>query len=253
MIEVKELRKSFGPILAVDGISFSLKQGEVLGFLGPNGAGKSTTMRMLSCFLAPDSGTGTVAGHDIIEEPVQVKRNLGYLAENAPAYDEMTPQALLNFVCDARGMTEEESIPAIEEIAKTCAITSVMFQPIGTLSKGFRRRVGLAQAMIHNPPVLILDEPTDGLDPNQKHDVRELIRKLAAEKCIIISTHILEEVDAICDRIIIISQGKILEDTTPDALRKREGGTLDEIFRKLTTHQIAADVEEEEEETEDES
>lgn len=252
MIEVNELRKSFGPIVAVDGISFSVKQGEVLGFLGPNGAGKSTTMRMLSCFLAPDSGTGTVAEHDILTEPVQVKRKLGYLAENAPAYDEMTPHSLLRFVCDAREMTEEESISAIKEIAEICAIKSVMFQPIGTLSKGFRRRVGLAQALIHNPPVLVLDEPTDGLDPNQKHDVRELIRRLAADKCIIISTHILEEVDAICDRIIIISQGKILEDTTPDALRKREGGTLDEIFRKLTTHQPAADTEVDKEEKEDE-
>lgn len=236
MIEVKELKKTFGPITAVDGVSFAAQKGDVLGFLGPNGAGKSTTMRILSCFLAPDSGTATVAGHDIIKDSVEARRNLGYLAENAPAYDEMTSDSFLRFVCDARGMEKDKTEQAIKEVARSCSIASVLHQPIGTLSKGYRRRLGLAQALVHDPAVLILDEPTDGLDPNQKHDVRELITKLAKEKCIIISTHILEEVEAICNRIVIISKGKILEDTTPADLIAREGGSLDEIFRKLTFH-----------------
>jgi len=242
MIEVKELRKAFGPIVAVDGVSFSVAKGDVLGFLGPNGAGKSTTMRILSCFLPPDSGTATIAGHDIIEEPVEVQRRLGYLAENAPLYEEMTASSFLNFVCETRGINRGERREAIEKVAETCSIESVMFQPIGTLSKGYRRRVGLAQALVHDPPVLILDEPTDGLDPNQKHDVRQLIKRLSAEKCIVISTHILEEVDAICNRMAIIARGRLLVDSTPNELREREGGTLDEIFRKLTTGEPAAAV-----------
>lgn len=242
MIEVKELSKAFGPILAVDGVSFSVARGDVLGFLGPNGAGKTTTMKMLSCFLTPDRGTATVVGYDIVAQPVQVRRCVGYLAENAPAYDEMTTESFLRFVCEARGMSRRQRRDAVERVAETCAVTEVMHQLIGTLSKGFRRRVGLAQAFVHDPPVLILDEPTDGLDPNQKHDVRKLIKRLAPEKCTIISTHILEEVDAICNRIIIIDRGRIRVDSTPDELRKREGGTLDRIFRKLTTYRKTAPV-----------
>jgi ABC-2 type transport system ATP-binding protein len=240
MIEVKDLCKAFGPIVAVDGVSFKAVKGDVLGFLGPNGAGKSTTMRILSCFLPPDSGTAVIAGHDIVEEPIAVQREIGYLAENAPAYDEMTAASFLNFICETRGMHSAERREAIERIGKITAIASVMHQPIGTLSKGYRRRVGLAQALVHDPPVLILDEPTDGLDPNQKHDVRMLIKKLAADKCIIISTHILEEVDAICNRMAIIHRGRLLVDSTPDDLRAKEGGSLDEIFRKLTTTQAVA-------------
>ena len=160
---------------------------------------------------------------------------MGYLTENVPAYDEMTAESFLRFVCEARSMPKREQRPAIDKVADSCAIGDVMHQPIGTLSKGYRRRVGLAQTLVHDPPVLILDEPTDGLDPNQKHEVRQLIKRLAKEKCIIISTHILEEVDAICNRIVIISQGRIREDSTPDDLRKREGGTLEAIFRKITT------------------
>jgi ABC-2 type transport system ATP-binding protein len=240
MIEVQDLRKSFGPIRAVDGVSFRARKGEVLGFLGPNGAGKSTTMKILSCFLAPDGGAASVAGFDILREPVQVRRQLGYLAENAPAYEEMAPLAFLDFVCDVRGIDGAKRRDAVDRIAVTCAITDVMHQPIGTLSKGYRRRVGLAQALIHDPPVLILDEPTDGLDPNQKHDVRTLIKRLAATKCIVISTHILEEVDACCNRMMIIDCGRVIRDTTPDALRKAEGGELDAIFRKLTTRDIEA-------------
>jgi ABC-2 type transport system ATP-binding protein len=235
MIQIHELCKAFGPLVAVDGISFSVGKGEVLGFLGPNGAGKTTTMKMLSCFLAPDSGTASVAGFDILKQPVQVRQHLGYVAENAPAYDEMTVEAFLKFVCDARGIAGARRKEAIERIAERCSVASVMHQSIGFLSKGFRRRVGLAQALIHDPEVLILDEPTDGLDPNQKHEVRELIRGMASKKCIVISTHLLEEVEAICSRMIIINRGRLLVDGTPAGLREREGGTLEEVFRKLTT------------------
>ncbi len=236
MIEVKELRKAFGPIVAVDGVSFQVAQGDVLGFLGPNGAGKSTTMKMLSCFLPPDSGTATVAGHDIVTEAVAVRQAIGYLAENAPAYEEMVPLSFLSFVCETRGMGRSDRNQAIEKVIGTCSLQGVMHQPIGTLSKGYRRRLGLAQALVHDPGVLILDEPTDGLDPNQKHEVRQLIKALAKTKCIIISTHILEEVDACCNRIIIIDEGQVLADSTPDELRQEEGGELDQVFRTLTTH-----------------
>jgi ABC-2 type transport system ATP-binding protein len=239
MIEVKELRKAFGPILAVDGVSFAADRGDVLGFLGPNGAGKSTTMRMLSCFLPPDGGTATVCGHDIITDSLAVRRSVGYLAENVPAYDEMTTESFLRFVCDARGIGGAFGA-AIDKVAASCALHGVMHQPIGTLSKGYRRRVGLAQALVHDPPVLILDEPTDGLDPNQKREVRQLIKRLAVEKCIIVSTHILEEVDAICNRMVIIDRGRIKVDSTPAALRDEIGGNLEEIFRKLTTEPKAA-------------
>ncbi|MBN1257807.1 MAG: ATP-binding cassette domain-containing protein [Planctomycetes bacterium] len=242
MIEVKELRKAFGPIVAVDSISFAVGKGDVLGFLGPNGAGKSTTMKLLSCFMPPDSGTANISGHDIRKEPVAVRQSLGYVAENAPAYDEMTTESFLKFVCDARGLKARTRKEALGRVAEMCAIGGVMHQPIGTLSKGYRRRVGLAQALVHDPDVLLLDEPTDGLDPNQKHDVRKLITEMAARKCIIISTHILEEVEAICNRIIIIDRGEILVDSTPKQLREREHGSLEEIFRKLTTQHLQLDL-----------
>ena len=234
MISVDKLTKRFGRITAVDGVSFAVEQGDVLGFLGPNGAGKSTTMKMLSCFLRPDSGTATLAGHDILKDSFAVRRNIGYVPENVPAYDEMSPAAFLGFVCEVRRIRGAERRERIESIAATCAIQDVMDQTIGTLSKGYRRRVGLAQALVHDPPILILDEPTDGLDPNQKYDVRQLIKKLAPKKCIIVSTHILEEVDAICNRMIIINRGRIVTDSTPDKLRAEYSGSLDDIFRKLT-------------------
>ncbi len=241
MITVDRLCKSFGPIKAVDNVSFSAEKGDVLGFLGPNGAGKSTTMKMLCCFVTPDSGTATVCGHDVNDDSIKVRKSLGYVAESAPAYDEMPVDSFLRFVCDARGIARKDRTDAIDKVVDSCSIASVMHQPFGTLSKGYRRRVGLAQALIHDPPVLIMDEPTDGLDPNQKHQVRELIKTLAKEKCIVVSTHILEEVDAICNRIVIIDRGQVLVDTTPTDIRKKEGGTLTEIFRKLTiTHHKGA-------------
>jgi ABC-2 type transport system ATP-binding protein len=235
MIEVQHLRRSFGPVVAVDDISFTAQKGEVLGFLGPNGAGKSTAMKMLACFLPPDSGTAKVCGHDITTEPVAVRRCLGYLAENAPAYNEMTVAGFLGFVCDARQIACKDRKQALDRIVSMCSIESVYHQTIETLSKGYRRRVGLAQALIHDPQVLILDEPTDGLDPNQKHEVRQLINQMAQDKCIIISTHILEEVEQVCNRTIIIARGKILVDSTPAQLTEEHGCSLNEVFRKITT------------------
>lgn len=234
MINVKNLRKVFGSTVAVADISFSANRGDVLGFLGPNGAGKSTTMKMLSCFLTPDGGTAEVNGFDILKQSLDVRRTLGYLAENAPAYEEMTVRAFLEFISSARGLSGIAAANAFDRVVSDCALEKVLPQAIGTLSKGFRRRVGLAQALVHDPKTLILDEPTDGLDPNQKHQVRELIKKLAADKCIVISTHILEEVDAICNRVVIIAAGRKLADATPEELKQRHGGTMDEIFRKLT-------------------
>jgi len=239
MIEVKELRRSFGPIVAVDGISFDVEKGDVLGFLGPNGAGKTTVMRILACFLAPDSGTATICGYDILRSPVQVRRSLGYLAENAPAYNEMTVGAFLKFVCDVRRITGKKRKQSLDRIVPMCAIESVYHQTIETLSKGYQRRVGLAQALIHDPDVLILDEPTDGLDPNQKHEVRKLINEMASDKGIIVSTHILEEVEAVCSRTIIISRGRILVDSTPEKLKQKYQCSLDEVFRKITKAKVA--------------
>jgi ABC-2 type transport system ATP-binding protein len=239
MINVDNLRKSFGPIMAVDGITFEAQEGDVLGFLGPNGAGKTTAMRMLTCYLRPDSGSAQICGYDILRNPIKVRQSLGYLAEHAPAYNEMTVSSFLHFICDARQIRGAKRKEALERIVDSCAIESVYHQTIETLSKGYRRRVGLAQALIHDPPVLILDEPTDGLDPNQKHEVRQLINSIAKHKCIIVSTHILEEVEAICSRMIIIARGKILVDSTPDALKKEHHTDLFDIFRKITRGKTA--------------
>ncbi|UCE50355.1 MAG: ATP-binding cassette domain-containing protein, partial [Phycisphaerales bacterium] len=231
----KELRRSFGPVVAVDGISFNVEKGEVLGLLGPNGAGKTTAMRILACFLKPDSGTASVCGYDILQDPTEVRKSLGYLAENVPAYNEMTVGGFLNFICDARRIKGRTRKEALDRVVPTCSIESVYHQTIDTLSKGYKRRVGLAQALIHDPQVLILDEPTDGLDPNQKHEVRKLISKMAKDKCIIVSTHILEEVEAVCTRTIIIARGRILVDSTPKALKEEHQCSLDSVFRKITT------------------
>lgn len=235
MIDVQQLRRSFGPIIAVDGISFKAEKGDVLGFLGPNGAGKSTAMKMLACFLTPDSGAASICGHSILTESVAVRRCLGYLAENAPAYNEMTVAGFLKFVCDARQIHGAARHAALDRVVPLCSIDSVYHQTIETLSKGYRRRVGLAQALIHDPQVLILDEPTDGLDPNQKHEVRQLINAMAKDKCIIISTHILEEVEQVCTRAMIVARGKILVDSTPKALVAEHKCSLDEVFRKITS------------------
>lgn len=234
MIEVKELRRSFGPVTAVDGISFNVAKGEVLGLLGPNGAGKTTAMRILACFLQPDSGTATVCGHDILKNPVEVRKSIGYLAENVPLYNEMTVGSFLNFICDVREIKGEERKETLDRVIPLCSIESVYHQTIDTLSKGYKRRVGLAATLLHDPDVLILDEPTDGLDPNQKHGVRELINNMSKDKCIIISTHILEEVEAICSRTIIVAKGRILADSTPAALKEKYKCSLDGVFRKIT-------------------
>ncbi|GIX33224.1 MAG: ABC transporter ATP-binding protein [Lysobacterales bacterium] len=221
MIEVRALSKRYGDILAVDQVSFTVETGEVLGFLGPNGAGKSTTMKMIAGFLAPTSGSARVCGFDVEEQPLEAKRRLGYLPEGAPSYGEMTPLRFLKFIADVRGLSESEGRKRIAAVIEQLHLGAVLHQPIETLSKGFRRRVGLAQAILHDPPVLILDEPTDGLDPNQKHEVRELIRSMAKDKTIIVSTHILEEVHAVCTRAIIIAKGRLLADDAPARLEAR--------------------------------
>ncbi len=221
MIETERLTKRYGNLLAVDQLSFTVGQGEVLGFLGPNGAGKSTTMKMLAGFLSPTSGTARICGFDVEKDPVQAKRQIGYLPEGAPAYGEMTPRKFLEFIADIRDLRGQEKRRRLDQVIDTLHLEPVMEQPVDNLSKGYKRRVGLAQAIIHDPRVLILDEPTDGLDPNQKHEVRSLIRDMAADKIIIISTHILEEVHAVCHRAIIIARGRILADDTPEALEAR--------------------------------
>jgi len=234
LIEIEGLTKRFGGFTAVDGVSFTVARGEVVGFLGPNGAGKSTTMRMLAGFMLPSAGTARICGEDVVDRPVAAKRHLGFLPEGAPTYPEMAVEDFLRFCARIRGVGRTE-------VARAMALTQlegVRLQPIETLSKGFKRRVGLAQALLHDPPVLVLDEPTDGLDPNQKHEVRALIRAMAAEKAIIISTHILEEVGALCTRAIIIARGRVLADATPAAL-VADGRSMDEVFRDLTMRDAA--------------
>ncbi|MEO8669715.1 MAG: ABC transporter ATP-binding protein [Tahibacter sp.] len=221
MIETQQLTKRYGSFTAVDGISFKVEPGQVLGFLGPNGAGKSTTMKMLAGFLAPTSGRASVCGHDVENAPILAKRSVGYLPEGAPSYGEMTPRAFLEFVAELRGLTGDTRRRRLDDVIGRLQLSSVLHQPIDTLSKGFKRRVGLAQAILHDPPALILDEPTDGLDPNQKHEVRALINSMAHEKIIVISTHILEEVHAVCTRAVIIANGKLLADATPTELEAR--------------------------------
>ena len=221
MIALNNLSKWFGDLVAVDRINLSVGRGEVLGFLGPNGAGKSTTMKMVAGFLEPSDGSAIVCGHDVVKQPVEVKKRIGYLPEGAPTYGDMTPRSFLKFIAEIRGFDGAERDKRIDEVVEKVILGEVMSQPIETLSKGFKRRVGLAQAMLHDPDVLILDEPTDGLDPNQKYHVRGLISEMAAGKAIIVSTHILEEVEAVCSRAVIIARGQLLADGTPEDLVAR--------------------------------
>ena len=219
MIRIENLVKAFGPKRAVDGISFNVERGEVLGFLGPNGAGKSTTMRMITGFMPATEGRVTVGGHDVAHSPLQAKRLIGYLPENAASYPDMTVKGFLEFAAELRGLDRSKRKQAVSRVVELCFLGSVLRQSIDTLSKGYKHRTCLAQALIHDPDVLIMDEPTDGLDPNQKHEVRNLIRELGANKAIVFSTHILEEVDAACTRAIIIDRGKIVANGTPEELR----------------------------------
>lgn len=240
MIEVKNLTKQFGHKTAVDDLSFSVEKGEVLGFLGPNGAGKSTTMRIITGFLPATRGAVEICGISVKDRPEDAKRRIGYLPESAPLYDDMTVTGFLKFCANIRGFKGAERKKAVDRVIETCFLQTVARQSIDTLSKGYRHRTCLAQALLHDPEVLVLDEPTDGLDPNQKHEVRNLISELGKEKTIIFSTHILEEVDASCTRAMIIDQGKIVAEGSPESLRKDGDGSLTELFRKLTTSDVAA-------------
>lgn len=245
MIEISHITRIFEHFTAVDDLSFRVSEGEVLGFLGPNGAGKSTTMKIITGFLAPTSGQVTIDGHDIAVDPIAAKSLIGYLPEGAPTYPDMTAQDFLEFIAEIRGFSGDEKQQRVNKVIQDVGLEEVRLQTIETLSKGFKRRVGLAQAILHDPKVLILDEPTDGLDPNQKHQVRQLIRNLAKDKIVIVSTHILEEVSAVCTRAIIIARGKIVADGTPAELEARAPadyqteqqiapGRLEAFFRSVT-------------------
>jgi ABC-2 type transport system ATP-binding protein len=236
MIEVDQLTKQFGSKCAVDNLSFTVAKGEVLGFLGPNGAGKSTTMRMITGFIPPTSGDAKVCGISVIDNPTAAKTKIGYLPESAPLYNDMTVTGFLKFCANVRGITGAARNEAVERAIETCFLGQVARQSIDTLSKGYRHRTCLAQALLHDPEVLILDEPTDGLDPNQKFEVRQLIKRLGKTKAILFSTHILEEVEAACSRAVIVDRGKIVADGTPAELLAQSGtGSLTDLFRRVTT------------------
>ena len=221
MIEVKALTKFFGSKKAVDNVSFNVEKGEILGFLGPNGAGKSTTMRMVTAFLPPDSGTALVGGFNILTDSLSARKKIGYLPENAPVYPDMSVGSYLTFCAEIRGFSGADKKRRVEQTLEKCFLGKVRHQAINTLSKGFKQRVCFAQSILHDPEYLILDEPTDGLDPNQKHEVRLMIRRMAADKAIILSTHILDEMEAVCTRVVIISEGHVVADESPESLRSR--------------------------------
>jgi ABC-2 type transport system ATP-binding protein len=243
LIEIEGLTKRFGGFTAVDHVSFDVQRGEVLGFLGPNGAGKSTTMRMLAGFITPSSGSARICGHDVTSDGVKARRRLGYLPEGAPTYPDMAVEDFLAFTGRIRGFSGGDLQDRIAQAIHLTTLEDVRRLPIETLSKGFKRRVGLAQALLHDPDVLVLDEPTDGLDPNQKHEVRALIQSMAAQKAIIISTHILEEVDAVCTRAIVIANGRVVADATPLELAAlHPSGRLDDVFRQLTLAEALTDA-----------
>lgn len=235
MIEVENLVKEFGTRRAVDNVSFTVEKGTVLGFLGPNGAGKTTTMRMIAGFLAPTAGTARVMGVPVQPRPELAQQHIGYMPENSPLYGEMTVEALLRFVAELRGLRGAERNTRVDEVVSMCFLQSVRHQVIDTLSKGYRQRACMAQALLHDPPVLLLDEPTEGLDPNQKKVVRDMIRRMSAEKAIMLSTHVLEEVEALCSRVIIISEGKLVTDSNPADLKKRSAS-----YNQLTLRVVAA-------------
>jgi ABC-2 type transport system ATP-binding protein len=239
MISVENLTKDFGHKRAVDNVSFTVRKGEILGFLGPNGAGKSTTMRMITGFIPPTAGRVTVGGHDVSENPIAAKRLIGYLPESAPCYSDMTVHGFLKFTAELRGLRGAKGKEAVAKAVSLCFLEKVEHQSVDTLSKGFRHRTCLAQSLIHDPEVLVLDEPTDGLDPNQKHEIRQLLKKFGANKAIIFSTHILEEVDAVCDRAIIIDRGQVVANGTPSDLRARHAlaGSV-----KLRVHGVAPEA-----------
>ncbi len=239
LLQVEGLRKTFGARAAVDGVSFELDVGEIVGFLGPNGAGKTTTMRMIAGYLEPDDGVAKIFNVDVVQDRRRAQERVGYLPEGNPLYGEMTPWMFLRFVAEARGMTKEAARNAVRRAAQDARLGDTIDRPIETLSKGYRRRVGLAAALLHDPMLLILDEPTDGLDPNQRGAVRDLIKRLGEERGLILSTHSLEEVDAVCTRAIVINAGKIVADARPAELAAQHGG-LDAAFRALTHAEEAA-------------
>lgn len=256
MIEIKSLVKKFGSFTAVDGVSLNVGRGEVLGFLGPNGAGKSTTMKMVTGFLTPTSGSAVVCGHEVTKDPLAVKQTIGYLPEGAPAYPDMTPESFLRFVARVRGLSGSAARSRIDEVVEKVHIGGVMRQSIETLSKGFKRRVGLAQAILHDPEVLIMDEPTDGLDPNQKHEVRTLIKAMSANKAIVLSTHILEEVEAVCSRAVLINRGAVVFDGSAGEFQQKSkyhnavrvsmrcgGVAADHVAGELRTIPLVANIE----------
>ncbi len=239
MLEVRNLTKRYGDFVAVRDISFTAAQGQILGFLGPNGAGKTTTMRILTGFLPATSGTATVAGFDVFADSAEVRRRIGYLPENPPLYTEMTAEAYLRFVARIKGMPRSAIEDAIDRVVQTCGLESVRHRLLGQLSKGFRQRAGLAQALIHDPPVLVLDEPTIGLDPIQIREIRALIQQLAGERTIILSTHILPEVSQICDKVVIINEGRLVLEQ--DMATLRSGGTLEDVFLRAIAQAHDAD------------
>lgn len=243
MLTVSSLSKSFGAFSAVEDMSFAAKEGEVLGFLGPNGAGKSTTMKMITGFLAPTAGEAHVMGHSVRQDPKAAQRQIGYVPENAPLYEDMSVEEFLGFIAALRGVPKEHSAERVAAVIAMCRLEEVTYRMIDTLSKGYKRRVSLAQALVHDPKVLVLDEPTDGLDPNQKHDARNLIRQLARDKCVLVSTHILEEVEEICQRIIIIGNGRKLYEGTPAELASKSAtGRIKDVFRAITTGEAVEGV-----------
>ncbi len=241
MIKVENLTKAFGPKIAVNNVTFTVERGEVLGFLGPNGAGKSTTMRMITGFIPPTDGKVSVGGHDVVDDPIGAKKHIGYLPEAAPVYVDMTVKSFLTFCAELSGMRGDSLKRAVNKAVELCFLEPVLYQSVDTLSKGYRHRTCLAQSIVHDPPVLVMDEPTDGLDPNQKHEIRTLIRRMGENKAIIFSTHILEEVEAVCSRAIIIDRGIIVAEGTPEQLKRRSelGGAVRITVRGITAPQFA--------------